>query len=355
MVLTFVMSIGLLFKAADLVAKGVDSGVLFKMFASGVPSAISFAIPVAVLGSALLVFGRLSADGEISALKACGVSLTSIMATPVIIGVVLGLVSLYINTQVAPPAHLERRAMLREYTSVAPLELIEPGRNNILADDLTIRVDERDGKVLHEIKVVDGRGGKRREVRAERGTVETVEYTDPKKGRMRTLRVHMENVRIIERAEDGTVSEAHADQFTSDLDIDFQARKYRKRFSDMTFFPLLEHIADTEKEIDVADDGELKHLRKELMRSKLEMHKRMVLALACIGFVFLAIPLGVKAQRRESWFGAAVCVIVLTGFYMFLIIAESLADKSVSFAHYILWLPLVCMVLGSAWLIRRQR
>ena len=87
-VLTLVMYVGATVQAIDYMSRGISGPLILKIFALNVPFTLSFVIPISVLTTVLLQFGRLSADGEITALKACGVSLWQ-MAAPIVFGAVL--------------------------------------------------------------------------------------------------------------------------------------------------------------------------------------------------------------------------------------------------------------------------
>ena len=70
-IVTFVISMGAVFKITDLLAKGVAWRSVLSMYLCGIPVALTFSITVSALTASLLIFGRLSADGEIAAMKAC--------------------------------------------------------------------------------------------------------------------------------------------------------------------------------------------------------------------------------------------------------------------------------------------
>ena len=65
------------------------AGTFARLVALLFPFAISFALPMGILTGVLLTLGRLSADSEITAMRACGISLPRI-ARPVAILAVLG-------------------------------------------------------------------------------------------------------------------------------------------------------------------------------------------------------------------------------------------------------------------------
>ena len=107
-VLTFVLTIGLLVKATQLVIKGLAPELILNFLAVSIPETFSFTIPLAVLVSALLVFGRLSSDGEMSAMKACGINLWTVVFPMVLFGIALAALSIFVNSSIAPRGYHAR-------------------------------------------------------------------------------------------------------------------------------------------------------------------------------------------------------------------------------------------------------
>src|SRR6185436_7690742 len=66
------------------------------------PFSLIFTIPWGLLTAVLLVFGRLSADNELVALRSNGVSIAKICFPLVIIALLCTAVSLWLNVHVAP-------------------------------------------------------------------------------------------------------------------------------------------------------------------------------------------------------------------------------------------------------------
>ena len=108
-VLTFVMYVGAVVQAIDYMSRGISGLLIMKIFALNIPFTLSFVIPVSVLTTVLLHFGRLSADGEITAMKSCGVSLWQMAAPIVFCSVLLSGLCLYINAELSPRSHFARR------------------------------------------------------------------------------------------------------------------------------------------------------------------------------------------------------------------------------------------------------
>ncbi len=188
-VLTFVLSIGLLVKATQLVIKGLDPKLILNFLAVSIPESFSFTIPLAVLVSALLVFGRLSSDGEMSAMKACGINLWNIVFPIVIFGLLLVGVSIFVNSAIAPRGYLARHLISSSAKGTSAIKLLEPGRFIDEFPDMTFWFASKDGDILHNVLIYDkSKPNFTREIRAKKAIV-TVEGND--------IFLDMYNVRMV--------------------------------------------------------------------------------------------------------------------------------------------------------------
>ena len=103
-VLSFVLVIGNIFRKLLplLVNHDLPPEYLIGFIAYVLPFSLIFTIPWGLLTAVLLVFGRLSADNELIALRSNGVSITRICIPLAVIALLCTAASLWLNVHVAP-------------------------------------------------------------------------------------------------------------------------------------------------------------------------------------------------------------------------------------------------------------
>lgn len=340
-VVTFVMCLGVIFKITELLAQG-GSGAIVGVFASKLPEALAMTIPMSALTASLLVFGRLSADGEITAMRACGISLWQILRAPVLLSILLMVICFHINSEVAPTAHHQRKELVSQLRS-QPLQFFTPGRFVRDLPGLTFYIGKKDGDRIRDVIIYDYRNPDvRREIRAASGWIEISE------GGTRAG-MHLQDVRI-DPFWDG--QPGYAEQFTvSDLVVGASGG-YEKGPEDMTLSELQDAIASVETHFDSLGPDEVEMQRMAL---RVERNKRLVLSTFCLGFVVLGVPLGLKGHRKESSIGIAISLGVVLVSYVFIIIAETFAGRPSLRPDLIIWVPVAFSLALGLGLVARAR
>jgi lipopolysaccharide export system permease protein len=348
-VFTFVFSIGVLFKLSELVSKGIDWHPIVKIFASGIPSALAFTIPISVLTATLLVFGRLSADSEITAVKACGISMWRVVRWMMPITILLTVVCLYVNSDIVPYSHFLRRSALSKITSGNPVDLIEEGRTIKAFDGLTLYVGRKSKNELYNIRIYDKREGRMREIKAKSGVVSVVTNSTD-------LLLELTEVTIdpfsFERP-----GAAYAGRWPVKIANSKKHRTYSKKSKDMTLAELYVGVRDLDSEVVRNKDNpqEIEDILKRRMKMSVEMHKRLAVSCSCFTFMFLGIPFGIRSHRKESSAGIALSLVLVFCFYLFVLVAEQLSDKPSLHPDLMTWLPVVLSLVVGSVLIHRIR
>jgi len=344
LVLSFVMSVGLLFKVTQYIARGMSIGIVLDFLWGGIPGTLSYSIPIACLVATLLVFGRLSSDQEISAMRACGISLSRAMHTPVLLSLLLFFFCLHLNNSVAPESAYARSMVRRKLKATDVTALVEEGKYVDIAGR-SVYVGAREGNLLKDMRVVETtKSGSIQEIRAREALITSSEDV---------VVLEMKDVSIDPIQEDNPgIGRAESVRYVIG---DFSARtgqtapaERARRIKDKHSWVLLKDILVSRDKPPASDEG-----KKAISRSLEEIHSRVSLAFACFCFVAIGVPLGIQQHRRESSVGIGISLGLVFVFYLFIIVAETMTKHPILQPHLFTWLPIGIAAWLGARLIRR--
>ncbi len=342
LVLSFVMTIGLVVRITQLIIQGLPLGAVGTFMLIGFPETLRLTIPISLLVSSLLVFGRLSADSEIAAMRACGVNLLAVMRWPFLFGLACTLLGVYVNQEIVPRAHWLRRNIHAEISVDVAIDLLEPGKFITEFPDVTIWFAAKQGNWIHDVLIFDHtHKGVTREIRAEKTLVETV-------GEDIVLNMYKVRIDPIEYDRPGI---ATADRFTHVLQDAFKKRDKTRKHKDMNRSELLVRM----DEIRANEDHQPQELvAKRYSACRTNMQIRYVYAFASLIFVVIGVPLGIRSHRKESTIGIAVSLVVAIFFYIGVIFAESMDGVPAAMPHLLVWVPFAVCSLIALFLIPKN-
>jgi lipopolysaccharide export system permease protein len=90
-------------------------------------------------------------------------------------------------------------------------------------------------------------------------------------------------------------------------------------------------------------------LKKRINAYTVEVHKKFSIPFACIVFVLLGAPMGLRA-RRGGMATSAISIVFFVIYYLFLIGGEQLADRNVIAPVVAMWAPNVVLGIPGLWL-----
>ena len=324
-ILTFFMVGGRLYKIIDKLVEGVPLSSFLMMIGYMMPVVLSFTIPFAMLVAVMLIFGRLSADNEITAMRACGVSITQIIAPILLLAYLLAALCLYLQLDVGPRFLGKSRAIIKHVALDNPEALIEPGRS-VSYDNYIIYVGDKDGKKLSDIQLIslDGKNNVVADVTASTGTM----TVDKKK---KIISINLFQGQSINQPYSDSKSTAQFDEFTINID-------YGKQLGNKRLTTRAKYMNTTQlfAKMQIARKHNLSTTKLEL-----EMNRRIAMALAPIAFVLLGLPLAIRTSRRETSVGLFLGVILSVVYFMAIIIFLSLGSKPFLYPQYLLWIPCI--------------
>jgi lipopolysaccharide export system permease protein len=382
----------------SLAGKGLGAKVIIEIFLLSIPLTIAVTIPMAVLVATMAAFGRLAGDNEITAMRANGVGFHQILMPTIIAALLLSIANHRLSRLMQDIQRTKPTVVLEEKRFNDPTGLgdyrIEPNRLNretnmmyglrifdmsdlsvqrtIFADsgrlDYTTNQEDAvltlwDGQIHHrditqpgEYEVLDFE----RQQLVMRGVSSRLERAR-EDSRMRSdremdLGTLVENVRIEQakidtaRQELRAVVTSHVATLTGDTlvlapkdtvgfgAVRSQAPVDQERFRANT-------VERLSQGIDYASRQRSKYL--------VEYHKKFAIPFACLIFILVGAPIGVRAKRGGYGFAMGLSTLAFVFYYMALTGGEDLADRRFLPPWLAMWMANIVFLAFGIWLFSR--
>ena len=334
------------------------TGVI-KSVALLVPYSLGFSLPMGMLTATLLVFGRLGADQELTAVRAGGVSLVSLVMPVLALGFLASGVAAFANLELAPRCRVAYKELLYEMGVARPTAMLVEGRYITEFPGWTIYIGQRRGEnefadmLLHETR----KEQLVRRIRARRAVV-TVDAA----ARQAVFRLF--DAEVFSRSgglgvDASTGAQPASVPAAADLDwnmVFFAEIPVRLDFSGSQ--PL-----DAKPKISEMTFTQLRTELRELQRQHIDptpvlynLHRQVSFSFACFSFTLIGIPLGIRGHRRETSFGFFAAVVLTTLYYSFIILGQAWETRPQMYPHLIVWIPnFLFQGLGACLLWRANR
>jgi lipopolysaccharide export system permease protein len=297
-----------------------------------------------MLATALLVFGRMSADHEITAMRASGISLSRIAAPLILLAALMAGLCFYINAEISPWSRLQFRTMFLRLGMEKPMSLLEEGMYMRSFPGYVIYVERKDGNRVEDVSIytLDKDGNVVASLRAQHGIV-----TGNPATQKLMLDLHKVQGDLRDPKDPTNLSKirpgATAEHYPIELDLGraFKQASQTRKLPDLAFRELLQEIRVLrEKGIYPA-------------AALMEAHQRVAASVACIAFALIGIPLGIKTSRRETSIGIALSLGLALLYYFMTIMAQALRAKPHLYPEVVLWMPCILFEIIGLWLLWR--
>jgi lipopolysaccharide export system permease protein len=347
------VAIGVLF---DLVRRVTEAGlpltVALHVFLLKLPYFISLAFPMSMLLACLMVYGRLSNDSELIALRSCGISIYRLVAPAIVLSLIVTGVTFAFNEAIVPAANYQAtqtldRALKRNRPTFNEKNIFyqefreerQPDGEKEKQLSRIFYARQFDGKQMKGLTILDfSRNGLNQIVASETATWQQEKKT-----------WDFFNGTIYVVAPDGSYRNI----------IRFEQQELQ-----LPRTPL--DIAQTKRddgEMNIAEIREYLQLlnqtgnEREIRKLQLKIDQKLAFPFACLVFGLAGATLGVRPQRsgkRATSFGVSLVIIVF--YYLFISICEALYQFEILSAFLAGWLPTFTGILaGGILLVRLNR
>jgi lipopolysaccharide export system permease protein len=367
-------------KMDQLAGKGLSASVIAEFIIMNLAWMVVLAVPMAVLVATLMAFGNLSSGNEITAMRASGVSLYSMMAPVFISSVVVFYLLVQFNNRVLPDANHRAKVLMTDIYRKKPTFSLIPGlfSQEIQGYGILVRKTFEHSNDLEGVTIFDyTNNAVTTTLTAQRGTVsfspdyqklimdlydgEVHEISNVDLSRYRRIRFQKHRVVMnaegfeFQRSQESafsrgdrelsaqamiavvdslkTLQEESRDHIRSlvgrDLDgllaISARPRLTPPPASD-PHYAAVAHMSTLRNMVE-GEYTRIEYYGRQIHEYTVEIHKKYSIPFACIVFVLVGAPLGIMA--RKGTFGVAASLSL--GFFLLywacLIGGEKLADR----------------------------
>ena len=153
-VITTVLFLQFLIRAIDrFLGKGLDAFIILEYLYLNLAWIIALSVPMSLLISSVMTYGRMSQENEITALKSAGVNLFSIIKPALWFGSVVGFLLCLFNNFILPDMNYNARLLARDIYQKKPELTIEPGYFVDMIPQYTMIVKELEGNQFKDVKI----------------------------------------------------------------------------------------------------------------------------------------------------------------------------------------------------------
>lgn len=399
--------------------KGLSYLTIFEFVYLNLAWMLALAVPMAVLISSLMAFGRLSSDNEITILKSTGINLYRIIRPALIWGAMLTVLMVLYNDMVLPDFNHKARLLLNSISQKKPTLELEKGiylklKNfNVLVQDIEIPIEEE----LLNSNIVDPNYPISPEARADKlKQVTLFDFSSPQVQRTVVadhgyLMFDKEREQMIFTLYDGEIHEIGIQDYTEYRRISFTKNTFNIPAGDQVFKRMKsEQRGDREMNIsmmraevasyhqkihdaglrnkeeiekflpapDIIDScmtarlipdftlkpaqkrhaaarasrkvqsisqtllsnsNNIKFFDKQIYKFGVEIHKKYSIPFACIVFILIGAPLGIRARKGSVGVGVTFSVGFFLLYWTCLIGGEDLADRRILSPALAMWFP----------------
>ncbi|RKY74203.1 MAG: hypothetical protein DRQ14_02750 [Candidatus Latescibacterota bacterium] len=374
-----------------LISKGVPFFVVGQIALFSLAWMLALAVPMAVLVSTLMAFGRLSADGEVLAMWAGGVSPYRMLLAPLVASATLTVGMVEFNDRVLPEANHRVKVLLAAVHRKRPALSLK-GREGTFVDfpGYSLLFRKVKGEKLYGVTLYGrGKEGITTVLKAKWG-----ELNISPDGETLTVTLHQGEVHRMDPKEPERYVRTNFSKYVlriSGLRMGLRLEEVGRGDREMSIGMLKEKIKELKAKAKKAESriseialklgirGEtteeilsraraisrgklggmlaqlevLKSYRRSINRYEVELHKKYSIPAACIVFVLVGMPLGIRVRRGGLGVGFGLSVGFFVLYWAFLIGGEELADRMLVSPWAMMWAPdLLIGALGIYLLLR---
>lgn len=333
-----------------LAGKGLAWNTVIEFFFLNLAWMVALAVPMAVLVGTLTAYGRLSADGEITALKSSGAGQWRLMSPAVTVAIFIAALLVIFNDRLLPQMNHRSRQLQSDIRRKKPTMVLEPGvfLSDIPGYVLLARdVNPQSSELLDVVVYQESDPEYSTTITAKRGVLRYEES--------------IESFEFLLR--DGQIDRVSRKRIAEFQTTSFGRAIFRIPAPEMSL-KRTESSWRGERELGVKQLRQrIKQMRadpsdrrREIANLQVEVHKKFSIPAACLIFAVLGAVLGQWVKRSGLGVSAGYSIFFFLIYWVFLIGGEDFADRGRVVPWIAMWAPnILFLMLGLALIWRERR
>lgn len=342
-VLTFLLVAVELFKVVQMILyTDLPFWITAKMMLLLVPFVLTLTIPTGLLAAVMIVFGRMSSDRELLALKAAGIGLAPIVAPVIVIAVIFMLLNFWLVASVNPECRKEYNGLKHDIVTNNPLALFTP---EVVVDKIPgwrIYFAKKEGRELQDVILwhFDSDNKLQSSMRADRARIDLdLEHTQ--------LVMTLFNERDEQYPSDGDITKVQPGTRAEQLPVAVSLNSFYEKVQHKLAWMTLPEIQEVIYSMQTAPTGE------EATPYLTELQARVAFSISCLTFVIVGIPLAIQTQRKETSFGTLIAITIVALYMLLDAVGKALKAKAGLYPELIIWTPNILFQAVGFWLFYR--
>jgi LPS export ABC transporter permease LptF/LPS export ABC transporter permease LptG len=341
-VFTFVFFVPQLVRLMDLIVRhSGGTWTVLKLFLCSLPPVLTFTLPMAVLVGVLIGLGRLSADSEIVALHACGISLRRLLLPVGFVAAASALVTLVMTFWLSPVAVRTLRSLEDELRSSQAPFAVQPRVFDERFPHFVLYVQDVEAAATHWRGVFLAASG------GQAGSTITI-------------------------AEDATIVESENSRESAEIELHLgkgSTHEYDVRdpghYNVTTFgesaipidisagpgagpSPKSAAVSNAEQSVPAL----LRAKGAPWRDARVELHRRIAFPAACLIFALLGVPVGVRPRRGGRATGMILTLVLIGGYYFLFVTGAHMAQQGSIAPWEGIWAANIVALVVGLYLLR---
>ena len=337
-IFTFVFFVPQLVQLMELLVQhAATTGQTALVFLCAIPPVLVFTLPMAMLIGVLIGLGRLSADSEIVAINASGISLRRLLVPIMAIAIFTTAAAFVITLWIAPRSLRTLRTLENHLRASEASFAIQPRVFDERFPHMVLYVQDVAASGAHwrGILLADSNGSADSKLTLARNAIVAA---DAKQGK---IDIHLEG------------ATSHEYNFA---DPSRYALSSSATLS--TVLPLAGSDSDTKepREVPISQRNSLGLLHvggAEALGAQVEFQRRLALPSACFLFALLGVPIGVRPRRGGRAAGFVLTIVLISAYYLLFVMGIHSAQQGYVSAGLGVWGANIATFLAAILLLRR--